>query len=95
MQDVMAISSSAFASQAVEVRMPQMPITFLGTGNSAKVVKVRGKGDVVHHLENLGFVPGATIKVVCEQAGNLIVQVKGSQVALDRTSAQKIIASQI
>ena len=43
-----------------------------------------------HHLENLGFVEGAFVKVVSETAGNLIVEVKGAQVALDRHVALKI-----
>ena len=45
-----------------------------------------------HHLENLGFVEGAQVTVVTENAGNLIVEVKGTQVALDKQVALKIIA---
>lgn len=69
----------------------QMPLTFLREGETASVLKVRGTDEVHHHLENLGFVPGAQIKVVTEQSGNFIVQVKGSQVALDKSVASKII----
>lgn len=71
--------------------MQQMPLTFLRSGDRAKVSKVRGKGDVHHHLENLGFVEGADVRVVSENAGNLIVEIKGSQVALDKSVASKII----
>ena len=71
--------------------MRQMPLTFMRAGETAQVCKVRGTGEVHHHLENLGFVPGAQVKVITEQAGNLIVEVKGSQVALDKASAKRII----
>ena len=73
--------------------MPQMPLTFLRSGDAARVAKVRGRGDVHHHLENLGFVEGAVVRVVSEQAGNYIVEVKGAQVALDRSVASKIITA--
>ena len=55
---------------------------FLGSGETATIAKVRGKGDLHHHLENLGFVEGARVTVTAEAAGDLIVEVKGTQVAL-------------
>ena len=70
-----------------------MPLAFLRCGDVAQVVRVRGKGEVPHHLENLGFVEGASVSVVSEQAGNFIVQVKGANVALDRSVASKIIVA--
>lgn len=69
---------------------PSMPLAFAGTGVEAVVLSVRGSKESCHHLENLGFVEGAHVKVVCEAAGNLIVEVKGSQVALDRQVAMKV-----
>ena len=54
---------------------------------------MRGKGDVHHHLENLGFVEGTKVSVVSEQAGNFIVEIKGASVALDKSVAAKIIVS--
>ena len=91
MQNIMAIDTGASAAAQASVRMQQMPLSFLKSGECARVVKVRGKGDVHHHLENLGFVEGAEVRVVSEQAGNLIVEIKGSQIALDRSIASKII----
>ena len=70
-----------------------MPLSFMKSGEVARIAKVRGKGELHHHLENLGFVEGATVSVVCENAGNFIVEVKGAQVAIDRTVAQKIITA--
>lgn len=91
MHNVMAVENDTFASAEPKVRMQQMPLSFLRSGDRAKVAKVRGKGDIHHHLENLGFVEGADVRVVSEQSGNLIVEIKGAQVALDKTVASKII----
>ena len=44
-----------------------------------------------HHLENLGFVEGARVEVLSEQCGNLIVQIKGTQVALNQQVASRIV----
>ncbi len=91
MHSAMAVKGNAMVEEGSPVRAQQMPLSFMRSGERAHVAKVRGKGDVHHHLENLGFVEGAEVRVVCEQSGNLIVEVKGSQVALDRSVASKIV----
>lgn len=53
------------------------------------ILKVRGRNDLHHHLENLGFVEGAQV-TVSRAAGDLIVEVKGIQVALNRQVAAHI-----
>lgn len=73
------------------VRRQQMPLTFMRAGEEGRVVKVRGKDEVHHHLENLGFVPGASLRVTAEQGGSLIIEIKGAQIALDRSAASKVI----
>lgn len=92
MQDAMAIDAG-MASQTTGAapRMSQMPLSFLKTGEVAAVAKIREKGDVLHHLENLGFVDGAQVKVVSEQGGNFIVEIKGAQVALNKQVASRIV----
>lgn len=71
----------------------QMPLSFLKSGQTATIAKVRGKGSLHHHLENLGFVEGARITVMNEAAGDLIVEVKGTQVALNKHIASHIITN--
>lgn len=73
------------------VRTAKMPLSFVAKGEIATVAKLRDKGELHHHLENLGFVEGAQVKVVCENAGNLIVEIKGTQVALDKDVSRRII----
>ena len=79
-----AAQGAANADSVSGVSVQQMPLSFLKEGEAARVVKVRGRGDLQHHLENLGFVEGAEVKVVSGVAGDLIVSVKGAQVAIGR-----------
>lgn len=94
MESVMTMQTLAQNQKvATQVRRQQMPLTFLRQGEEACVLKVRGNDDMHHHLENLGFVPGAPLRIVSEQGGNLIVEIKGAQIALDRSAASKVITS--
>ncbi len=69
----------------------QVPLTYLKQGERARVLKVRGNADIHRHLENLGFVSGAELEMVCQNAGNTIACVKGARVALDKQVASKIM----
>lgn len=54
------------------------------------VKQLHAVAEMHHHLENLGFVPGEEITVISRIAGNLIVNVKGSRVALSSELAKHI-----
>ena len=60
-------------------------------GRDYPIHAITGEGDTRLHLAGLGFVPGARVKVVSRIGGNLIVNVKGSRVALDRKLAQCVM----
>ena len=68
-----------------------MPLTMAKTGEEAPILKITGKDEIRQHLAELGFVVGAAVTVVSEMAGNLIVQVKDSRVALDKSMANRIM----
>ncbi|MDR1638520.1 MAG: ferrous iron transport protein A [Clostridiales bacterium] len=68
-----------------------MPLTFAEPGEATVVKKVGGKAETRQFLENLGFVEGSFVTVVSKIAGNLIVNVKGSRIAISRTMADKIV----
>lgn len=53
--------------------------------------KITGKDTVRQHLAELGFVVDGTVTVVSRLAGNLILQVKDSRIALDSTMANRIL----
>ena len=68
-----------------------MPLTLANIGEENIIKKIGGKPEVKKHLENLGFVVGGTVTVVNTLGGNLIVNVKGSRVAIDEEMARKIM----
>lgn len=68
-----------------------MPLIFADLGTENTILKVGGSPQVRQHLENLGFVAGGRVTVVSTIAGNLIVNVKESRVALGRELAGKIL----
>ena len=68
-----------------------MPLTMAKAGETVTIQKITGKDEVRLHLAELGFVVGSDGTVVNEIAGNLIVQVKESRLALDKTMANRIL----
>ena len=68
-----------------------MPLTMAKTGETVTIEKITGKDEVRQRLAELGFVVGAQVSVVNEVGGNLIMQVKDSRVALDKTMANRIM----
>ena len=68
-----------------------MPLTMAKTGETVTIRKITGKDEVRQHLAELGFVVDSDVTVVSEIAGNLILQVKDSRIAMDRTMANRIM----
>lgn len=68
-----------------------MPLTMVKNSTKCVIRKINGKDDVRRHLENLGFIAGETVTVVSEMAGNLIINVKGVRIAIDRSMANRIV----
>ena len=68
-----------------------VPLTMAAAGEAVTIRKITGKDEVRQHLAELGFVVDSTVTVVNEISGNLIVQVKSSRIALDRTMANRIM----
>lgn len=81
------------SSASIDPAMPQIPLAFLEKGKVGSVLKVRGRDEQHHHLENLGFVAGASVRVVSQVAGDLIVEIKGARVALSKSIAMKIVVA--
>ncbi len=67
-----------------------MPLTMAKSGETVTIRKVSGKDEVRQHLAELGFVVDSDVTVVSEIGGDLIVQVKDSRIALDKSMANRI-----
>lgn len=68
-----------------------MPLTMVRPGTCNLIKKVGGKPETRQFLENLGFVAGGRIAVISRTGGNVIVEVKGTRVAVNRDMAAKIM----
>ena len=68
-----------------------MPLTLANAGETVEIVKRTGKDEVRQHLAELGFVTGEQVTVQTQIAGNMILAVKDSRVALDKAMAGRIM----
>ena len=68
-----------------------MPLSMAKVGETVTIRKITGKDQIRQHLAELGFVVESDVTVVSELGGNLILKVKDSRVALDRTMAKRIM----
>ncbi len=68
-----------------------MPLTMAKAGEANSIKKIGGNPETRQFLENLGFVPGSHVTIITEIAGNVIVNIKESRVAISKEMATKIM----
>ena len=68
-----------------------MPLTMTQTGETSVIRKITGKDEVRQHLAELGFVVGEQVTAVSKIAGNMILSIKDSRIALDETMTNRIL----
>ena len=68
-----------------------MPLTLAALGQDYIIKRIGGNPDVRAHLQNLGFVSGATVTIVSSMGGNLIVNIKNTRIAISKEMAGKIM----
>ena len=68
-----------------------MPLSMMNIGEKGMVTNVTGKDETRRFLENLGFVQGSEVTVVSDISGNMIVNMKDTRVAIDKTMANRIM----
>ena len=72
--------------------MMKMPLAMLPENEEARVVEVRGGRGLVRRLSELGFTPGARVKVLFSNSpGPVLIDVRGSRIALGRGLLMRII----
>lgn len=67
-----------------------MPVLLSPSGKEVEVIKIVADDSVRKHLQSLGILIGAMIKPVMRGSGNLILDVLGSRVAVNKDLAMKI-----
>ncbi len=71
-----------------------IPLAMLSENDGAIVVKLRGGRGLVRRLSELGFTYGTKVKVLKSGSPSpVLVDVRGSRIALGRGVAMKIIVS--
>lgn len=67
-----------------------MPLSSAPKGIESSIKKIAGNDETRRFLGHLGFVEGASVTVISEMAGNLILKIKESRVAVEKTLAKTI-----
>ncbi|MGN1023968.1 MAG: ferrous iron transport protein A [Lachnospiraceae bacterium] len=69
-----------------------MPLSMAKAGEQVMVARIGGNPEVKKHLEDLGFVTGAEVKIVSAPGdGNVIVMVKDARLAITAEMAKKVM----
>lgn len=68
-----------------------VPLGISNVGETNIIQKITGRDDVRQHLAELGFVVGEEVTIINEMGGNVILSVKDSRIALDKTMAMRIM----
>ncbi len=68
-----------------------MPLSVAEHGKNFEIKRINGKDETRRFLETLGFVEGSVIRVISKMGGNLIVSVKDSRIAIDKTMANRVM----
>lgn len=75
--------------------MRGMPLSMASVGQGLKVVGLKGGMGFHRRLADMGLVPGAEVKLVCSQNhGPVLIDLKGSRLALGRGMAHRIIVEE-
>ncbi|SHK78650.1 ferrous iron transport protein A [Clostridium cavendishii DSM 21758] len=68
-----------------------MTLSMAKAGEKNYIKKITGRDNTRQFLERLGFVEGEGVIVISELAGNLIINVKDTRIAIDKSMANRII----
>lgn len=70
-----------------------MPLNIMEHGVNYTIQKILGKENARHHLESLGFVPGASVQILSRFNSYFVVCIKETRIGIDETYAKMIIVS--
>ncbi len=74
--------------------LPLMPLSMASPGETVQVVEVEAGRGLNRRLTDMGLVPGTEVRVVNSQgAGAVVVEVKGTRLALGHGMAHRILVS--
>lgn len=68
-----------------------MPLTLLDFNTAYQVLRIAGDDKVRHHLQSMGIVPGAVVRLLSKLGKNYIVKVNNTSFGLTNDLAKRII----
>lgn len=68
-----------------------MLLSMATPGEKNCIKKIIGKDTTHQFLASLGFVEGTDVTIISELAGNIILNIKDTRVAIDKSMATRII----
>ncbi len=68
-----------------------MPLTMAKVGEVNLIKRISGKDETRTFLAKLGFVTGEKVTVISENGGNMILNIKDTRIALDKSMTNRII----
>ncbi len=69
-----------------------IPLILHNEGDTCRISKVSGIDSMRKHLSDLGFVKNVEVTIISKVSNNLILNVKGSKIALDSNIASHIFS---
>ena len=82
--------SSACESETAR-NCPAVPLSFMKRSEKGGIVRISGTEEIKRHLAELGFLAGTKVIAISTTNGNVIVDIKGSKIAIDSKVASKIM----
>ncbi|ADU26660.1 FeoA family protein [Ethanoligenens harbinense] len=70
-----------------------VPLSMVRAGEHVTIHSISGKDDTRRFLCNLGLVEDATVSVVSEMGGNVIVNIKGTRLAISKAMASRVLTA--
>ena len=70
-----------------------MPLVIAPIDTNLKIVRVNADEKTKKHLQSLGVIINGVIKVISSTGGNVIVEVLGVRIALNKDIAMKIFVA--
>lgn len=71
-----------------------MPLSMARMGEPVRIMKINGKDETKRFLNSLGFVIGDNVTVISQLGGNMIINVKDTRVAIDKSMANRIMINE-
>ncbi len=67
-----------------------MPLSMLSLGDSKEIVSISASSDLKQRLLSMGFVPGNSVTIVSMNSMGLVLEIKGTRLALNKGLAHLI-----